>query len=174
LLTTPRSLSQRATSFIACIRQGIHQTPFSQSFEIPSSRPRSRTRGIHSVDQTFISRPASGLTQADAKPPLEADMTSRLIPLSRCHLKPEARIQKPEFGNYRRQKSKVGPRSLLVSGFWFLASDYGGADRDRTDDLKLAKLALSQLSYGPFQRPEARIQKPERASSGFWIPVSGL
>ena len=26
---------------------------------------------------------------------------------------------------------------------------YGGADRDRTDDLKLAKLALSQLSYGP-------------------------
>lgn len=25
----------------------------------------------------------------------------------------------------------------------------GGACRDRTDDLKLAKLALSQLSYGP-------------------------
>ncbi len=28
----------------------------------------------------------------------------------------------------------------------------GGADRDRTDDLKLAKLALSQLSYGPRNR----------------------
>jgi hypothetical protein len=27
--------------------------------------------------------------------------------------------------------------------------DRGGARRDRTDDLKLAKLALSQLSYGP-------------------------
>jgi hypothetical protein len=26
---------------------------------------------------------------------------------------------------------------------------FGGADRDRTDDLKLAKLPLSQLSYGP-------------------------
>jgi hypothetical protein len=25
----------------------------------------------------------------------------------------------------------------------------GGGDRDRTDDLKLAKLALSQLSYAP-------------------------
>ena len=25
----------------------------------------------------------------------------------------------------------------------------GGAGRDRTDDLKLAKLPLSQLSYGP-------------------------
>ena len=29
----------------------------------------------------------------------------------------------------------------------------GGADRDRTDDLKLAKLALSQLSYGPVRNP---------------------
>ena len=28
----------------------------------------------------------------------------------------------------------------------------GGARRDRTDDLKLAKLALSQLSYGPIWR----------------------
>ena len=25
----------------------------------------------------------------------------------------------------------------------------GGGERDRTDDLKLAKLALSQLSYAP-------------------------
>ena len=30
---------------------------------------------------------------------------------------------------------------------------FGGAGRDRTDDLKLAKLALSQLSYGPDRRP---------------------
>ena len=28
---------------------------------------------------------------------------------------------------------------------------FGGARRDRTDDLKLAKLALSQLSYGPIE-----------------------
>jgi hypothetical protein len=36
-----------------------------------------------------------------------------------------------------------GKRSLLHG------TDGGGARRDRTDDLKLAKLALSQLSYGP-------------------------
>ena len=30
----------------------------------------------------------------------------------------------------------------------------GGAGRDRTDDLKLAKLALSQLSYGPDRREQ--------------------
>ena len=33
---------------------------------------------------------------------------------------------------------------------WYLHPQRnGGARRDRTDDLKLAKLALSQLSYGP-------------------------
>ena len=42
----------------------------------------------------------------------------------------------------------AGPkrRRLHLLGF---AAKVGGADRDRTDDLKLAKLALSQLSYGP-------------------------
>ena len=31
----------------------------------------------------------------------------------------------------------------------FLKSDFGGGERDRTDDLLLAKQALSQLSYTP-------------------------
>ena len=40
----------------------------------------------------------------------------------------------------------------------------GGARRDRTDDLLLAKQALSQLSYGPFrdQRSEISHQKSAR------------
>jgi hypothetical protein len=38
----------------------------------------------------------------------------------------------------------------------------GGANRDRTDDLKLAKLALSQLSYGP---------DPDGASAGSYPPA---
>ena len=29
--------------------------------------------------------------------------------------------------------------------------NFGGANRDRTDDLLLAKQALSQLSYAPFE-----------------------
>ena len=33
---------------------------------------------------------------------------------------------------------------------------FGGGDRDRTDDLLLAKQALSQLSYGPAGPPEAK------------------
>ena len=65
------------------------------------------------------------------------------------------------------------PRSL-IPGILSLA---GGVDRDRTDDLKLAKLALSQLSYDPVfqevgwrQPPEARGKRrppsPKWASKG--------
>jgi hypothetical protein len=42
----------------------------------------------------------------------------------------------------------IRPRRLL--------SRNGGARRNRTDDLKLAKLALSQLSYGPAGIPHNR------------------
>ena len=46
-----------------------------------------------------------------------------------------------------------------------LASWDGGARRDRTDDLKLAKLALSQLSYGPGQ---ASHRDRARSPIGTW------
>ena len=46
---------------------------------------------------------------------------------------------------------------------------YGGADRDRTDDLLLAKQALSQLSYSPFSQvavgPEGIEPSTSRLSS---------
>ena len=37
-----------------------------------------------------------------------------------------------------------------------LEGQRGGADRDRTDDLRLAKPALSQLSYSPVEHPKPR------------------
>ena len=47
----------------------------------------------------------------------------------------------------------------------------GGAGRDRTDDLKLAKLALSQLSYGPDKAERAvgrrlRSRRPDNGGPG--------
>ena len=47
-------------------------------------------------------------------------------------------------GSLRRQARGLASRSRA-------AAKAGGASRDRTDDLKLAKLALSQLSYGPIR-----------------------
>ena len=59
-----------------------------------------------------------------------------------------------------------------------IGSGVGGARRDRTDDLLLAKQALSQLSYGPFgskaersKRSEAR-RRSALLDSDFWLPVS--
>src|SRR5438105_2402264 len=40
-----------------------------------------------------------------------------------------------------------------------LVGGWNGADRDRTDDIQLAKLALSQLSYGPI-RSGGRLRLP--------------
>jgi hypothetical protein len=40
----------------------------------------------------------------------------------------------------------------------------GGARRDRTDDLLLAKQALSQLSYGPFRDQWSVISNQEKAA----------
>ena len=53
---------------------------------------------------------------------------------------------------FRTPKLFDFPSSGKPVGDWFnLCAERkdGGANRDRTDDLKLAKLALSQLSYGP-------------------------
>ena len=43
-----------------------------------------------------------------------------------------------------------------------------GADRDRTDDLRLAKPALSQLSYGPDKNfvGQGRVELPTSRLSG--------
>ena len=44
----------------------------------------------------------------------------------------------------------------------------GGADRDRTGDLKLAKLALSQLSYGPVFAKASTGKPRQRAAQLVW------
>ena len=46
----------------------------------------------------------------------------------------------------------------------------GGGERDRTDDLLLAKQALSQLSYTPFQEPGTRCQEPGSPDTGHLVP----
>jgi hypothetical protein len=50
----------------------------------------------------------------------------------------------------------------------------GGARRDRTDDLKLAKLALSQLSYGPIPEPQHLLEKEVVGLGRVELPTSRL
>jgi hypothetical protein len=51
--------------------------------------------------------------------------------------------------------------SAILTG----ATSTGGARRDRTDDLLLAKQALSQLSYGPPQGSVVRGQQSDKGAS---------
>ena len=58
--------------------------------------------------------------------------------------------------NFPARRQKAGNAQTvpwLPSSQQYPAAQNGGVDRDRTDDLKLAKLALSQLSYDPVQSP---------------------
>jgi hypothetical protein len=55
---------------------------------------------------------------------------------------------------------------------WF--QDHGGARRDRTDDLKLAKLALSQLSYGPIGNRLTSAEQTMVGPGRFELPTPRL
>jgi hypothetical protein len=63
--------------------------------------------------------------------------------------------------------------TVALHGLDDLAPRSGGARRDRTDDLLLAKQALSQLSYGPIrrQKPDISIQEATAAFSTFRPPL---
>jgi hypothetical protein len=45
----------------------------------------------------------------------------------------------------------------------------GGAERDRTDDLLLAKQALSQLSYSPNAATRPQLSRPDSVTNRWWV-----
>src|SRR6185437_5345727 len=73
----------------------------------------------------------------------------------------------------RPEDSDQEPGSTLarrpVPGSWLLIPVAGGANRDRTGDLLLAKQALSQLSYGPAWFLASVRRRGGRASLGWWV-----
>ena len=98
--------------------------------------------------------------------------TSRLSSARSNQLSYRPGYRAPEPG---RQNGKPSfPRTLFcserLSGLFnrlipdprSLSSESGGAERDRTDDLLLAKQALSQLSYSPVKISRGRITARER------------
>jgi hypothetical protein len=72
------------------------------------------------------------------------------------------------MSNSQRTKSTIRRPSSHVLNFLSFSrgQETGGAERDRTDDLLLAKQALSQLSYGPIKWTIAR--------SGFELALAKL
>ena len=168
------SLSQRTTSFIASYRQGIHQMPLGRLIALisnahlmfsfhssrddrdpeprladtalerpevirdkPGQQPRSqlstpsgRTRSPHQ-----LARPANDQT------PLADDADLDVRPLAY----PLFTMSSITASCFRTKR-----KTVLFSRNGSAQQPDGGARRDRTDDLMLAKHALSQLSYGPY------------------------
>ena len=55
--------------------------------------------------------------------------------------------EQPIDASMKKKHQSIPLRARLIAASWLRVA--GGANRDRTDDLLLAKQALSQLSYGP-------------------------
>src|SRR5690625_3652558 len=75
----------------------------------------------------------------------------------------------------RKRQNSFFPRDECSSTpVQHLPRNPGGADRDRTGDLKLAKLALSQLSYGPLSVTGTSVTGDQnRKTSTSAYPVTG-
>ena len=156
LLAAPRGLSQRAASFIASQCQGIHQMPFRRliSTNECATRRRKPTRNQPPARRRIRQR-CIIMTQPTA-PSCEATALSGhprsliLFTCQRSHIRPRADIC---FLSRRiSRRLPLGKRHLAGSlkvTIRHCALPPGGGGRDRTDDLMLAKHALSQLSYAP-------------------------
>ena len=172
----PRGLSQRSTSFIASQRQGIHQTPLRHLIAlIINARPRCRMSDARCQKFSDIRSPTSDLWfSIDRKTSLLRDRPEGARAVKqRLGCGSPATCAAATFSDRSplhdvRQRARLtssgrGPRTCGARkhvSFGRTVDPAGGARRDRTDDLLLAKQALSQLSYGPVrgQRSDDRGQ----------------
>ena len=179
----PRGLSQRTTSFIASQRQGIHQMPLSHLIALivdahPSAEVFSlerllvrtkRDRRIQIEKTSLLRKPSEdvGVVRRRDQRRLRAVECSdekrhpHGFPRNGCSDDlPLHDVIQPNFPP-RCFSDGTGRNLVRTSG-----SGSGGARRNRTDDLLLAKQALSQLSYGPAARASLRTGNAGREKDG--------
>ena len=153
----PQGISQRTTSFIASQRQGIHQMllrhliTLTIDVRMPSAK-RADTiikerpvlgflpRHLFAC-QTYPAHAAAGRGWfARTRSPDEPNM----LPL--YDFKHPRSHPKGETTNLMTRSTVMTQSCRMDTGYVHTTKESGGACRDRTDDLKLAKLPLSPLS----------------------------
>ena len=142
LLAAPHSLSQRAASFIASQCQGIHQMPFRRLILFSGCATR-RGQPWRTRNTARCIRPSN--QPAGGRPEVRPRSLN-----NRLHTVHDPAPVPPQ-GEPRSSRCRVAfpsdgslPEPTASTPEWS-----GGGRRDRTDDLLLAKQALSQLSYAP-------------------------
>ena len=138
-LASPPGFSQRATSFIASQCQGIHQMP------LLALDPR---RSSCSAAQNRRAQGQNPYAQAASHEDTSSDTSS--APCFRRDKVCAGRVRLGHMTNslftLQTTPPPGSPRTVFSN---LLQTPDGGGERIRTDDLLLAKQALSQLSYTP-------------------------
>jgi hypothetical protein len=164
----PQGLSQRTTSFIASQRQGIHQMLFRHLIALMIHARRKaigNTPNPAAADQKDRSWIAPGTclpnTTGPNGPSKGRSWCRGQSPNRSCSLFTMSNTRRGPKGRPRIHKS-LRTRQPPAKPARRQSQPAGGARRDRTDDLKLAKLALSQLSYGPIRARHPQAPRPAR------------
>ena len=153
LLASPPGLSQRATSFIASQCQGIHQMPFvSRLSTTPNGKyqncitaePNAEDAANFSLEDTCWTRPSRPSSEPRSPVAGVPDVSSSVTSLLAIH-----RFNQQTATRAGGSTSRIGTSCRVHKMPFTLRHQDGGGERDRTDDLLLAKQALSQLSYTP-------------------------
>ena len=140
LLAAPRGLSQRAASFIASQCQGIHQMPFRRLISTRFLRTPRAGANPHADDPREDASRPNRLPTSFKATALSGHPRSRILfTCQRSHT---------HLGGYLFSLPRISRLSVCAPSL-ATSSLPGGGGRDRTDDLMLAKHALSQLSYAP-------------------------
>ena len=198
-LAAPRGLSQLTTSFIASQRQGIHQMPLrhlialiidahpsAEEFHADDCLSARIWESTHSEKRPFTcftcfaNHPRMWVSIIDT-PAKIAGATTKTIVYTGCPARTFG-----WFALFTMRNSGVFRRGSIGStaGNGRIPSDErrqeaasagaGGARRNRTDDLLLAKQALSQLSYGPGSREASTRERKLVGLGRFELPTSRL
>ena len=148
-------------------RDTAGKTSVTREFSVPS---RQNPEG---PEQLFSSRcQQTGDSQAKTPKPPQTLISSTSVWPSRAQ---SSRTLKG--GNVASQTAPVRPQTKgrgrtnkQCDRGWRNQTKFGGARRDRTDDLLLAKQALSQLSYGPFKPAGLEGFPQPQAPAGTSVP----
>ena len=140
----PQDLSQRTTSFIASQRQGIHQMLLRHLITLMID-VRSAKTGHDPKERPVLGFLQKHIFACQAYPALDgcgpsAGSQELGVPLAEYAASLRFQTSAPLTPKGRARTSLTRPTITHRS------KSNGGACRDRTDDLKLAKLPLSQLS----------------------------
>ena len=139
LFATPRGLSQRITSFIACACQGIHRTPL-RHLIVLIANTHLELEWAWQKDQLLETYPKVAVRQT-----CHVQRLSGLTAVNHSRMEPGYIFS----SQFHTEQAKHRSALQTYSSWRMINPKIGGAGRDRTDDILLAKQALSQLSYGP-------------------------